>query len=315
MSENQTLRQAENTVVLEGILLEKRLEVKTMKTKDGEKKAITGELDVEVKDNEVHTVRVFSYEKKADGSDNGIFKGLKTVDDEYLSVATHGREGADKVRITQGQVGLNEYYGQDGQLKSFPQLSTNFINRLGAGEEFNPRAEFDVEIMVKAVSEEIKNDEETGRVKITGILPLYGGKVVPFEFVVDSGEGANYIRDNYEAGQTVKIYGDIVNFKEKKVVTEKAAFGKDKEKVTYKTVREYLVTGGSEPYEMDDENSKTFSFDLIKQALVERETYLNELKNKKDHQPKQQEEKKGFGNKGTSEKSEKSKFDSNKLPF
>lgn len=309
MSENQTLRQADNRVVLEGILLEKRLEVKTIKTKDGEKKAIIGELDIEVKENEVHTVHVFSYEKKADGSDNGIFKGLKTVDDEYLSVAAHGREGADRVRVTQGQIGLNEYYGQDGQLKSFPQISTNFINRLSAGDEFNPRAEFDVEILVKTIADEIKNDEETGRVKLIGIIPLYGGRVIPFEFVV-GGEGADYVRDNYEAGQTVRVYGDIINFKEKKVVIEKAAFGKDKEKVTYKTVREYLITGGSEPYDEDD--SKAFDVELIKKAMVERETYLAELKNKKS-EPKQEGKKGGFGAKGDSEKKEiKKKID---LPF
>lgn len=304
MSE-QTLRQAENRVVIEGTLLENRLEIKPV----GEKVAITGELDIEVKENEVHTVRVFSFEKKSDGSDNGIFKGLKTVKEEYLSVASHGREAADKVRITQGQIGVNDYYGQDGMLRSFPQLSTNFINRLSASEEFNPRAEFEVEVFVKSVVDEIKNEEETGRVKLNAIIPLYGGKVAPFEFIVD-GEGAEYVRDNYEVGSTVSIYGDIVNFKEKKVVTEKAAFGKDKEKITYNTLREYLITGGGEPYEED--NSKVFNLELIKKAMVERETYLTELKNKKDQPAKKEDKKSGFGNKGTSGDKPKKNID---LPF
>ena len=37
-----------------------------------------------------------------------------------MSVATHGKEEADKVRITQGKIGLNEFYVQDN-LKSYPQ--------------------------------------------------------------------------------------------------------------------------------------------------------------------------------------------------
>ncbi|MGM7720647.1 hypothetical protein [Metabacillus sp. Hm71] len=311
MSENQTvLREAENKVIIEGTLLEKRLEEKEFNGQNGKRNAITGELDIETAENEVHTVRVFSFEKKADGSDNGIFKGLKTVDNEYKSVADNGREEADKVRITQGQIGLNEYYGQDGMLRSFPQISANFINRVQAGEEFEPKAEFEVEAFIKSVSPEVKNEEETGRVKVEAIIPAYGGKVLPFSLMAPV-EAAEYIEDNYEPGSTAKIYGDIINFKEKKIVLEDVAFGKPKEKVTYNTVREYLITGGSEPYE--EENNKAYDVELIKKALTEREIYLAELKAKKD-QPKQEEKKGGFNTKSnkTTEKKEKKKID---LPF
>lgn len=306
MAEQNTLRQAENRVVIEGTLVEKRLEEKA--NRDG-KEFIAGELDIETKENEVHTVRVFSNKYKQDGSENGIFKGLKTVEEEYKSVASHGREEADRVRITQGQIGVNDYYGQDGMLRSFPQLSTNFVNRLNPTDEFNPRAEFEVEAFVKAVIPEIKNEDETGRVKLQGIIPVYGGKVIPFEFLVTE-EGSDYVDSNYEAGNTVKVYGDIVNFKEKKVVVEEVAFGKPKEKITYNTVREYLITGGGEPYEED--NAKAYTVETIKQAMVERETYLAELKAKKD-QPKQEEKKGGFGSKSSDKKETgKKKLD---LPF
>ncbi|MCA1027024.1 hypothetical protein LCM23_13060 [Cytobacillus kochii] len=288
MSEQNTLREAYNNVEIEGVLLEVRHQ--EWKSKEG----LNIELDIEVAENEIHTVSGMSKYKKADGSENGIAKGYKTIIDEYKSVASHGREEADKVRVNQGKVGVNEYYGQDGKLKSFPQLTSNFFNRVSPGEEYAPKAEFEVEVFVKSTSPEIKNDEETGRLKLEGIIPLYGGKVIPFSFVVNE-EGADYVDSNYEAGDTAKVYGDIINFKEKVTVMEKAAFGKDKEKVTYKTLREYLITGGVDPY--DEENANSYKVDSIKQAMVERETYLAELKNQ-SQQPKA-EEKKGFGKKSS----------------
>jgi hypothetical protein len=285
MTQN-TLREAENQVVIEGTLLEVRHN--EWKSKAG----LNIELDIEVAENEVHTVQGMTKYKKNDGSDNAIAKGYQTIIDEYLTVAKHGREQADKVRITQGRIGINEYYGQDGKLKSFPQLNTNFVNRVGAGETFNPRAEFEVEIFVKSVVPEMKGDDETGRVKVNAIIPVFGGKVIPFELTVNE-EGAEFVSDNYEVGSTTKVYGDIVNFKEVKETEVAVAFGKPQKKITTKTVREYLITGGSDPYEED--NKKAYTIEAIQQAMVERESYLTELKNQGNNTPKQEEKKGGFG--------------------
>lgn len=306
-----TLREAENQVVIEGLLVEKSFEDKEINSKDGKKEAITGEITVETAENEVHTISLFSFKTKADGTENGIAKGLETIKDEYKSVAAVGREEADKVRITAGSVGLNEYYGQDGKLKSFPQLKTNFVNRVKADEEHVPRAEFEVELFVKSISPEMRNDDETGRVKLEGLVPLYGGKIIPFTFVVNE-DGSDYVDSTYEPGDTVKVYGDIINYKEKKEIEEEVAFGKPKKKITYKTVREYLVTGGSEPYE--EENEKAYDNESIKKALTEREVFLDGLKKKKEEKEKGNSggAKKGFNTKAKKEK-KKSKVDD--LPF
>ncbi len=306
MAENQTvLREAENQVVIEGTLLE----VRHTEWKSG--KGLNIELDIETAENEVHTITGMSKYKKDDGSDNGIAKGYQTVIDEYKSVAANGREEADKVRVTQGRIGLNEYFGQDEKLRSFPQLSTNFVNRVQAGEEFNPRAEFEVEVFVKNVKPETNKDaEETGRAEVEGFIPLYGGKVIPFTFKVTA-EGSEYVQDNYEPGQTVKFYGDIINYKEKIVTEEAVAFGKPKEKISYKTVREYVITGGGEPY--DEDNVKAYDIELIKKALTERELFLQELKNR-NNEPKKEEKKGGFNTK-KDKPADKPKISANDLPF
>ena len=278
MAEQSTLRQAENKVTIEGVLLE----VRNTEWKSG--KGMNIELDIEVKENEVHTVYGMSKYKKEDGSDNGIAKGFKTIVEEYKSVATHGREEADKVRVNQGRIELNEYYGQDGKLRSLPRVSTNFVNRVQAGEEFDPRAEFEAELFVRSVKPELnKEGNETGRAVLDGYIPVYGGSVIPFSFKVFT-DGSEYVQDNYEPGKTVFIYGDIINYKEKIVKKTEAAFGKDKETITY------VVTGGEDPYE--EENVKSYDGELIHKALVERETYLAELK-AKNSEPKKEEKKVG----------------------
>jgi hypothetical protein len=305
-----TLRQAENTVIVEGLLLENRLEFTEVNDKvHGKIAAIRGEVDIEVAENEVHTVSFFMKSLKKDGTENGIFNSLSTVKEEYKSVASVGREEADRVRVTSGEIRLNEYYGQDGKLKSFPQIHSNFINRVKESDEYNPRAEFEVEVFVHSVIGEIKNDEETGRVIVKSYIPSFNGNVIPFDFPVTK-DGSGYVQDNYESGNTVKVYGDVVNFKEITKTEEEVAFGKPKERITTKTVREYIITGGSEPY--DEENAKAYKTDLIKKALTEREVYLEELKNKKKDSNK--ESNKGFDTKSNKD-SKKPSISDDDLPF
>lgn len=304
-----TLRQADNFVIIEGTLVENRLEEKEVSGKE----AISGELDIEVKENEVHTVSFFSYKYKNDGSENGIYKGLVTAMNDFKSIASHGRDEADRIRVTGGSIRLNEYYGQDGQLRSFPQVQSNFVGRVKADEEFNPRAEFDVEIVIRNVTDEYENDEETGRAIVKSYIVLYEGKVIPFDFVVDE-DGADFVKDNYEVGNTVRVYGDIVNYKEVKRTEKPTAFGKPQEKVTTKTVREYLITGGSEPY--DEENANTYDTEAIKKALTEREVWLEQLKNRKsDDKNKSGSKKSDKVKSGFDTKKNKKKIDDEDLPF
>ncbi len=226
----------------------------------------------------------------------------------YKSAATHDKEEADKVRVTQGKIGLNEYYVQDN-LKSFPQLSTNFVNRLKSDEEYNPRAEFEVELFVKGVKEEKVKGEETGRVLLEGYVPLYGGKIISFTFTVTK-EGSDYVENNYEKGNTVKVFGNIINFKEMKVTVQESAFGKDKENITYNTKREFLITGGFEPYDEDDKAA--YDAEAVKAALTERELQLE--KTKSDSKKNNKNEKKtGFGGKASTSPSKQISKDD--LPF
>ena len=166
-------------------------------------------------------------------------------------------------------------------------------------------------MFVQSVTEEVKNDEETGRVKLRGFVPQFGGRIAPLEFVAD-GEGAEYIRDTYEPGHTVKIFGEIINKVEITKTKAEVGFGKANDKIKRNYTREYLITGGAEPYEEDD--AKAYKLETVKAALAEREVYLQGLvedKNKSKSQPKKEEKKSGFGTK----KEKKPVISSDDLPF
>ena len=79
---NNTLRQAEAKINIEGILTEKKLEVKP--GKDG-KNTIQGELSVKTSDTNTVKVRVFVTEFTKAGDQNKAWAGMNTVMREFHS--------------------------------------------------------------------------------------------------------------------------------------------------------------------------------------------------------------------------------------
>lgn len=294
MSEQaKELRQGVNKVQITGVLNEKNLEVKEYVREGKKQMGITGTLEIRSGKNELHTVRVFAYQFTKAGKENSVFKGLNTVKDEYKSVAEVGKDEATKVQITNGNIDLNEYANQSGEIITGYQNKTNFVNRLKEDEKFEPKANFDIEMFVEKLRDEFdkKTEEETGRVIVQGYVPIYNG-VMPFSVILDNDKGgADYARDNFTPGKTVNLYGKIVNFREETVKVTEGGFGDAKEETITTIKREFLATGGS-VYEEGVHDGKLFDAALIKEALAKRALALEELKNKK---PKEDKKPDGFG--------------------
>lgn len=276
MSETM-LREADNKVFVEGIVSEVNFEIKQI---DG-KEAITGDIVIQLNDDSICTVDVFSYKLKKDGNENTVFKGLSTVMNEYKSIAKFGKEEADQVRISGAKLVVNDYYNPSGELKSIVKVQTNFVNRMKQGEEFNPKVEFEVEVFIHKINDQVdKNNELTGNKVISGLVPVYDGKIVPMDFIVSDFELVKAIESLYEAGQTVRLYGDVnISVTTTKTIVP-VAIGKPKEVINTLTTRELIITGGSEPYAEDDANA--FNVETVKNAMAVRTEMLEELKNKKD---------------------------------
>lgn len=300
----QELRVAKNHVTIEGRLLAK--EVETGETKD-KREFIKLKLDIETGENqqvrpEYFSMKTYRDKKTGEIKENQFYKSLVTVAEEYKAVADVGRDEADLVRIPKNNnddypnatIGLNEFYTEQG-LRSFDQINGNRIERLKDKSEFAPHASFEIEMVVDSAMEEIDKEENTtGRAVLKGytvVSNLGKPEIIPIECKVHP-DGAGYVLDNYEKGDTVFVYGDIVNEKQVETVTIEAAFGKDKveEKVTY--VREYVITGGTDPY--DEEDPKTYNIETIKEALTQREIKLEELENNFVNRKKNSNKKSGF---------------------
>lgn len=274
-----TLREAQNTVTIAGVLKAINLEVKE---KDG-KRAIAGTLEIETGENDSQTVRVYVSELTKAGTENKAWAGMKTVMETYKSQADYGDE-ADVVIITGGKIGVNDYKGRDGQMKESVQINANFINRARNAEELAMReAKASVEMFLTSVTNEVNRDgEDTGRAVVKGLVPVYGGKVIPLTFVVEAGKKADYVTANYERGNTILAHVKLVNSLEIRKVEQEVDFGEPEIKV-YKNFKNEMQLTGGKKYE--EENPNAYDVELIKKAMTEREAML-EAKMKEEDKPK-----------------------------
>lgn len=273
------LRQAKTKATAVGLLTDKKLEIKT-DPKTGEKH-IEGSVTVKTSDKNFVTFNVYSKEKKTDKTENKTYAGLVTVMNEFQSVAEAGDDAADVIRAS-GQ--LNPYRGQNGN--EVVGYRGSFFNRIRNKADVEPDATFETEMFIQSIVPEMGKDAdgdvtETGRLKISGWVPTYNG-IEPIDLIVPE-ELADACEDTYAPGQTAEFYGDIINNSIEETIEKPVAFGKPKKEVRRTYINELLVTGGSEPYEGDEETDKDhvpYDKATIQAAIKEREREIEEAKNK-----------------------------------
>lgn len=205
------------------------------------------------------------------------------------------KESATKVWIIGA---LQEYIRKDEKGEA---ISSTTIRGLSAGiktesdkHPFAQKAEFEVEMYIEGKRPEMKDGEETGRIVLTGLIPEYDDSVSRIEFVTELGDATDYIEENYNVGQTVKVYGDVINTY---VRVEKEGgghtFGRTLEpqyETTFTSERQ-IFGGTATPLDEDDENALKKA--EIKAALALRQQKIDNMPTK-DDAPKAVNPKKGF---------------------
>lgn len=265
------LRQANAKAYVTGILSEKNLEVKT----DNGVKSIQGTLTIKTSDVNFIRFNVNVNEITKAKTPNSIYSGMETIMNEYHSIAEVGEENATKVKVS-GDV--NPFTNKNTG-KNEIGYKSNFFNRLKEGEEFEPKAEFAVEIFISGIVPEINSEgEETGRILVNGWIPTYNG-IEPITLVADSDVGSA-IESNFEVGQTVEFYGDIINNRIETVTEIPVAIGKPRKKVEVRYKNDMLITGASEAYEKDVSKEAPYETEVIKAAIQVREEKIAENKAK-----------------------------------
>lgn len=263
------LRQSNAKVNVEGIVSEKDLKVVT---EDGATK-IQGSLTVKTSDTNFIRFNVNVNEKTKAGTDNKTYAGIKTVMEEYKSIAEVGEDEADRVRVNGD---INIYTGQNGTNVGY---KSNFFNRLKNPDELESKAEFSIEMFISSIVPEVNTDgEETGRIVVSGWTITYAG-AEPVKLIAE-GEIANAVDSTFEPGQTVEFYGDVINNRIEKVTEIPVAIGKPRRKVETSYKNELIITGASEAYEEGVTPEKPYEAETIKAAIQERQNKLEEAKNK-----------------------------------
>lgn len=323
------MRRVANKVQIEGYLRENNLE---LTRNDKQEEVIRGSLVVAL-DN-VRSCRAQFYvsrfntlkpgettrqESKAYGRLVELLPGntisiSSLMKDQAAMTFDVAKESATKVWIIGA---LQEYIRKDEKGEA---ISSTTIRGLSAGiktesdkHPFTQKAEFEVEIYIEGKRPEMKDGEETGRIVLTGLIPEYDDSVSRIDFVTEPGDATDYIEENYNIGQTAKVYGDVINTY---VRVEKEdgghTFGRTIEpqyETTFTSERQ-IFGGTATPLDEDDENALKKA--EIKAALAKRQQKIDEMPTK-DDAPKAVNPKKGFTETpaATSAPKKKFVFDSN----
>ena len=283
---NTTLREAINNVSICGYL--KKKELKLSDGKNG--KFISGYLVIATGEHEEHRVDVMVSQLTSKNEENKAWKGIERVMNEYVSQAELMARGvseedakAQATKLsTNAKLRLNDFYGRDGQLASSPRANSNFFSRV-TDDRYAPCARFDLEGFVVSKRPEFKGEEETGRLIMELIVPGYKGVAMPMTFVVGTeNNAASYIDDHYMVGNTVRVYGNMVNTVNV-VTTRKAGFAREEVEQSTTYVNELLIDNG-EPEPYDPESPKAYQPDAIRAAMRVRENEYLPAKKKEQEE-------------------------------
>lgn len=260
------LRQASNKVECVGLL-----KTKELKYSDNNER-IYGYVVISTDQGSDHTVSVSTSRLKKDKSPSKSYPNIAAFMESAVSIAELLKQGKSKeeaeaacsrVAVSQCQLEVNDYCDRSGQLTSKQQVRAGFLTQLDPTKSLHPVATFDVECFIDAITMETKDGESTGRLKVKAWIPCNGGRIIPFDFVVDASIADDFI-SIYTPKSSGNLWGQMVNTVNV-TVTHKHGIGSAKEERTTNAVHEFVVTGASEPYE--EESGKVFPLEAVQKAV------------------------------------------------
>lgn len=280
------LRQAENKVRIEGILSEINLQygsfVKDGRTVDN----IGGNIKVLVNqtingEDIALEIPVYMFATKLTnaGKPNPAYESIEKVMTEFTSIASGaGEAGADKIRITNANIRMNEYYNPQGQFVSFPRINASFVAK--ATGEFRPEASWSLEFAISSmdfVTDADGVEVEPKKLRIKVIVPQYGGKVDTMELYATNPRVIDAITSYWENQKTYSAKGRLNFTSTTREIIEEMDFGDPEVRHQTVSVSELIVTKGTQSPMEDD---MAFAPADLAAALKEHKAYLETLKDK-----------------------------------
>jgi len=289
-------REAENRVVIEGILAEVDLKYGSYVSKvDGSTvENIGGSIKVLVNQNgQDNEVPVYMYSNKLTkvGKVNPAYEAIEKVRNEFVSIAASGDKNvADKIRITSGKIKMNEFVGQNGSFVSYPRVQANFASKVVG--EFNPKATFTLEFVVSKIKRVVDADGvevEPTRLEIEAIVPQYTAEnasamnVDVVKLFADNPNGIAAIEADWTAGDTYKVNGRLNFTSRTETIVDEVAWGEAQERTRTISTNELIITGSSD--KLDGEIA--YDIDDIKAGMALRTQKIEDMKSGKKSVAKQ----------------------------
>lgn len=241
------LRQCFNSLTVVGTLKSK--EVRFGTTSNGDS---TISIDLVVVSNDadkVHENKIKLWAKNT----SKLYNSYATVANEYKTIAEHGVENADRIKVT-GSLEMNEYYSSNAQeLKTYNSLRGVFVNRLD--KEMQDEVGAVVECVITGMLDEISKDGiPTGRKKVNLVTVGYQSSIHELQNVVVPKELAQQFANLYPINSTGKLYLKVHNYAEKVEEPQAAptiGFGTTLTNMPDTTVNNYtheiVIIGGDTP--------------------------------------------------------------------
>ena len=257
---------------------------------------------VDVKGNAIGVDFFPASEKKLDENgqiiDNPNFKSLKTVLENYIP-KNNAKDGEVPTRVKiDGILSANEYVNKDTyEFKSITQVNGFRITSTNVPEEDS--ADCEISGIIRSIIPETKGEdaEETGRLKVELYTFNRNAETTPFTFIVEA-DLADDFNSFYEAGQSVKLYYEIITKQVGAKKTTTGGFGRrESHMVSGFSVTEYSVFRGDTAYE--EESEYYINPEDMKQALNERDIKIdNMVKTAKESKDKPKSSPKGASSSG-----------------
>ena len=176
------------------------------------------------------------------GAPNPAYASLQQLKN-FKTVQNCGFAEADSIKITRGSISENNFMSRSGNLINGWQIRTTYVNK----SEAKDIASFLIDIFIMDMKEELDKDETpTGRLIIKGGIVQYDSSLSVLEFIVEDPQCVEYISSNWNINDTVYVKGRIRYTSTEVNSTAGSSWGEDVPDTSTRTVRELIITTGSD---------------------------------------------------------------------
>lgn len=243
----------QNSVVVEGILSEIDLElVPEIPGKSG--KAIRGKLvmrvvqEVEKGKGEVALdvpVHYYVNQITKAGNINSSYTQLESILTSGKSIAAVGEDDADCFRLTGARIRMNEYYGRDGRLISFPRINGSFVNPIKRAD-MSMKAKFNCEVVIAKMANVLDKEGvevEPQTLQILGVMIGYNDYTDILPFICRRQDIMSGIQAAYSEGDTITLSGALNFSSRTETYLEPVEIGDPIERQKTISVSEAVISG------------------------------------------------------------------------